>query len=36
MNKNNPYDMSLWLNHRPLFTDEWNSFWHVAFGMMVV
>lgn len=28
--------MSLWSNHRPLFTDGWNSFWHVVFGIMTV
>jgi len=27
---------SLWSNHRPLFTDGWNSFWHVIFGMMTL
>lgn len=21
---------------RPLFTDKWNSFWHVVFGMLAV
>ena len=26
--------MGLWSNHRLLFTDGWNSFWHVMFGMM--
>ena len=28
--------MGLWSNHRPLFTDGWNSCWHVFFGMMAV
>jgi type VI protein secretion system component VasK len=33
MNKIILYDMSL---YRPLFTDGWNSLWHVVFGMMSV
>jgi hypothetical protein len=28
--------MNLLSNHRPLFTDGYNSFYHVVFGMMSV